>query len=92
VVLQKRHGYTTHGPDIETAVYRALYTIVNASVQTKATSLANAISAKPISALSAREAQDCRKMTEATQDKAWRLWVREVETSPLYRNALKRKL
>src|SRR5579871_2390076 len=36
VVLMRRHGYTTHGIDIETAVYRAIYTKVNAGVQTNA--------------------------------------------------------
>jgi hypothetical protein len=39
VVLMRRHGYTTHGTDIETAVYRAIYTKINAGVQTSATNI-----------------------------------------------------
>src|SRR2546421_11651007 len=36
VVLMRRHGYTTHGKDIETAIYRAIYTKINALAQTNA--------------------------------------------------------
>lgn len=95
VVLMKHHGYTACGPDIETAVYRAIYTLINADVQTRALTIQAALAAtdsakqshgKSISGLDARCASDCRKMTEATQDKAWRLWNHEVEINPLYRN------
>ncbi|KAI1323137.1 class II aldolase and Adducin N-terminal domain-containing protein [Xylariaceae sp. FL0255] len=90
VVLMKRHGYTTFGPDIETAVYRAIYTLINAGVQTRALTIQNGagITASKVTGLNARQAQDCRKMTEATQDKAWRLWTREVERNPLYTNGI----
>ena len=92
VVLMKRHGYTTHGKDIATAVYRTVYTLINAGVQTNATlvqaasSEAGLVDTATVSGLSERHAKDCQTMTEATQDKSWRLWVREVEASPLYRN------
>jgi len=90
VVLMKRHGFTTFGKDIPTAVYRAIYTMVNASVQTNAALLQRAAIPQEVAVqpLSLRQADDCRNMTEATQDKAWRLWVREVEASPLYRNVV----
>ena len=96
VVLQANHGYTTHGPDIETAVFRALYTKTNASVQTEATLLQAATaklmpeprSSQPIKPLTGRVVTDCRKMNEATQDKAWKLWLKEVRVDPLYANEL----
>ena len=92
VVLMKRHGYTTHGKDIPTAVYRAIYTLINARIQTDALSIQAAakegglVDSASVSGLSDRHAKDCQEMTEATQDKSWRLWVREVGSSALYRN------
>lgn len=94
VVLMRRHGCTPWGKDIATAVYRAVYTSINASVQMNAM-LAQAaakdggsVDTARLDGLTGRHAEDCQKMTEATQDKAWRLWEREVEASPLYLNAL----
>ena len=92
VVLMKRHGYTTWGKDIPTAVYRTIYTLINAGVQTKAIMIqaaaknAGIVESAEITGLEQRHAQDCQKMNEATQDKSWRLWIREVEASPIYRN------
>jgi hypothetical protein len=42
VVLMKNHGFTTVGTSIKQAVYQAVYTHVNASVQTNAIMLRNA--------------------------------------------------
>lgn len=92
VVLMKHHGYTTHGKDIATACYRAIYTLINAGIQTNATLLQAAAKAggsaesATFHGLSERHARDCQIMTEATQDKAWRLWSREVDASILYIN------
>lgn len=89
VVLMKRHGYTTWGEDIPTAVYRAIYTLINAGVQTNAAILQTAFSRnRHVEGLSERHCHDCKKMTEATQDKAWRLWCREVESLPMYKNSV----
>ncbi|GAB1318558.1 Arad-like aldolase/epimerase [Madurella fahalii] len=94
VVLMRRHGYTTHGKDMETAVYRAIYTKVNASVQTNAMMLRSALpsfgpamEAKfELEPLTDEMCEGCSKMNEGTQDKPWRLWAAEVEKSPLYTN------
>lgn len=91
VVLMRRHGYTTHGKDIETTVYRAIYTSVNASVQTNATLLRSAMPSTmtpkfELEPLTEPMTQGCIKMNEGTQDKPWKLWVAEVEKSPLYIN------
>jgi len=91
VVLMRRHGYTTHGKDIETAVYRAIYTKVNAGVQTNAMMLRSAMppamAAKfELEPLTDDMCQGCIKMNEGTQDKPWKLWAAEVEKSSLYIN------
>ena len=97
VVLMRRHGYTTHGVDIETAVYRAIYTKVNAGVQTNAMAIRSAFvqSLGPsnlpretglFEPLSKEMCEGCLKMNEGTQDKPWRLWVAEVEKLSLYIN------
>lgn len=44
VVLMRKHGFTTWGPDIETAVFRAVFTATNARVQTDSALLRNAFS------------------------------------------------
>lgn len=92
VVLMKRHGFTTYGKDIATACYRAVYTGINAGIQTNAALLqaaaksSGSVETAAVTGLSGRHAKDCQIMTEATQDKSWRLWSREVEASPLYVN------
>jgi ribulose-5-phosphate 4-epimerase/fuculose-1-phosphate aldolase len=91
VVLMERHGYSTWGKDIPTACYRAVYTLVNAAIQTRAITIQNAagkVGEKHVKGLSPRHCRDCQKMTEATQDKSWRLWSREVERNPLYTNKI----
>lgn len=93
VVLMRRHGYTTHGIDIETAVYRAIYTKINAGVQTSATNIRHNFSQISkleqkfdFEPLTAEQCKGCIIMNEGTQDKPWRLWVQEVERSHLYTN------
>lgn len=109
VVLMRRHGFTTHGPDIETAMYRAIYTKINAGVQTESTLLRGVwdrlsmkedaadgmnggvvnVASKAnfeLTSLVDDQIAGCQKMNERFQDKPWRLWVREVKNSGLYRN------
>lgn len=93
VVLMKRHGYTTHGKDIPTAVYRAIYTLINAGVLTNAINIENARSSSGqakmgMLGLGERHSHDCQIMTEATQDKSWRLWCHEVKVNPMYQNEI----
>lgn len=93
VALMRRHGYTTHGVDIETAVYRAIYTKINAGVQTNSMLLRQAFNATSKVAekfdfdpLTPEQCEGCIIMNEGTQDKPWKLWVQEVEASNLYVN------
>ncbi|KAE9972575.1 hypothetical protein EG327_009450 [Venturia inaequalis] len=94
VVLMRRHGFTTWGPDIQTAVDRAVYTKVNANAETHAMELRAAFASSglklepnfELAPLTDAQAAGSKKMNEATQDKPWPLWVREVEVNPLYQN------
>ncbi|KAF2735326.1 arad-like aldolase/epimerase [Polyplosphaeria fusca] len=83
VVLQPKHGFTCVGSSIQRAVYRAIYTQKNCELVKSAL---DAAGGKEIEYLSAREAQACAKMNVLCEDKAFRLWLREVEVNPLYRN------
>jgi hypothetical protein len=90
VVLMANHGFTTLGTSIKQAVYRAIYTQVNASVLTNAITLRNAAIGAGVNVegevryLNAEQTVGSLKMNEASQDRPWRLWVREVEACGLY--------
>ncbi|KAH7419459.1 class II aldolase and Adducin N-terminal domain-containing protein [Cadophora sp. MPI-SDFR-AT-0126] len=99
-VLMTCHGFTAIGTSIKQAVYRAIYTHVNAGIQTNALLIRNAsMSIGANSAASSSSAtEDLRylnedqvsgslKMNEASQDRPWALWVKEVEACPLYSKA-----
>jgi ribulose-5-phosphate 4-epimerase/fuculose-1-phosphate aldolase len=95
VILMRRHGFTCIGRDIVTAVYRGIYTRINAEAQTKAMAIAKSVDAKTLEgegmgfqAITEEQVVGCSKMNEAFHDKPWRLWVREVERLPLYENEL----
>lgn len=85
VVLQHKHGFTTMGKSVEEAVYRALYTQTNCELLSKALIYAGGHVDK-VSFLNEEEAKSCKKMNEKCVDKSWRLWLREVQTNPLYQN------
>ncbi|KAI1615573.1 class II aldolase and Adducin N-terminal domain-containing protein [Exophiala viscosa] len=93
VVLMKRHGFTCVAGNLVTAVYRAIYTKINAEVQTKAMTMAKMHSygvdgQSGFGGLTEEQGEGCKVMCETYQDKPWRLWVREVERNPLYENTL----
>lgn len=102
VVLMKKHGFTTLGTNIPATVFRALYTQMNARIQTNALLLQNAVRTESrsgtkqnlgsLDSLSGKQALDCRKMNEDTQERPWGLWVREVESCPLYVNKLSKSV
>jgi len=86
VVLMRRHGFTCVAANIVTAVYRAIYTRINAEAQTKAMAIAS--TGGDFQALTREQARGCSVMCETFQDKPWKLWVREVQRLPLYENSL----
>lgn len=92
VVLMANHGFTTVGNSIQQAVYRAVYTRVNAGVQSNAIMLRNAFdgvkgntpATKDIKYLDEQQTIGTMTMNDSSQDRPWGLWVREVEACPLY--------
>lgn len=98
VVLMRRHGFTVVGPDLTSAVYRAIYTTINADVQTKTLGLVRSYrSDKPggqvlgedSHILTTKQRKGCSRVTQQYQDKPWRLWLHEVDTSKMYTNLLR---
>lgn len=95
------HGFTAVGTSIKQAVYRAVYTHVNAGIQTNALLIRNAsMNLNPSSAsaaatlgemkyLSEEQVTGSLKMNDASQDRPWVLWVKEVEACPLYSKSSK---
>lgn len=94
VVLMKRHGFTCVAENLVTAVYRAIYTRINAETQTKAMTIARLGGGDEVNGsggfdgLTDEQGEGCKIMCETYQDKPWRLWVREVDRNPLYQNIL----
>lgn len=69
VVLMRGHGCTVVAASLRIAVYRAIYTNLNAQVQLSAQSLGEPIF------LTAEEARSTAAANESQVDRAWRLWV-----------------
>ncbi|CZS95613.1 uncharacterized protein RAG0_05217 [Rhynchosporium agropyri] len=97
VVLMTSHGFTAVGTSIKQAVYRAIYTHVNAGIQTNALLIRNAsptmnfsLAGSPSSTLEEMkyltedQVAGSLKMNDASQDRPWALWVKQVEACPLY--------
>jgi ribulose-5-phosphate 4-epimerase/fuculose-1-phosphate aldolase len=91
VVLMTNHGFTTLGKSIKQAVYRAVYTHTNASVQSNALMLRNAALGAGVGVkgevkyLNEKQTKGSLKMNDSSQDRPWGLWVKEVEAYPLYK-------
>lgn len=71
-VLMRGHGSTVVGASLEQAVYRAIYTEVNAKLQMQAVTLGEVIY------LNAAEAAKAAATNETQVPRAWELWQREV--------------
>ncbi|MFY9511128.1 MAG: class II aldolase/adducin family protein [Rubrivivax sp.] len=72
VVLMRGHGSTTVAESLRLAVYRAIYTELNAKLQLQAAALG------PVVALTAGEAEAAREATEGQVDRPWNLWRRQA--------------
>jgi len=94
VVVMRRHGFTTIGSSIPQTVYRAIYTSKNAAAQFKSIVLRDAFASRPSSVkykfdpnpLTAEQVLACQVSNEATINRPWRLWCKEVEHSTFYSN------
>ena len=72
VVLMRGHGSTVVGASIEEAVFRAIYTEMNARLQIQALSLGEPVY------LNAEEAIRSTRTNQGVLRRAWDLWAREV--------------
>jgi HCOMODA/2-hydroxy-3-carboxy-muconic semialdehyde decarboxylase len=73
VVLMRGHGATVVGTDLKRAVFRAIYTEVNARLQAQALALG------PVTYLSEGETQSSTKTIDTQVERAWNLWRMQVE-------------
>ncbi|KAI1145836.1 class II aldolase and Adducin N-terminal domain-containing protein [Nemania diffusa] len=94
VVLMRSHGFTTCAADIETAVFQAVYTQVNAQVQASATDLQAAAvrgagsGGDGVVYLTEQQAVDSWVSNSGTIQRPYALWVRQVQVDPLYVNSV----
>ncbi|MDH3195619.1 MAG: class II aldolase/adducin family protein [Hyphomicrobiales bacterium] len=74
VVLMRAHGSVAVGPDLQTAVFRAVYTEVNARIQHQASAYGG-----PIAALSPQEGVLADAINMKAGSRAWDLWMRMID-------------
>ena len=73
VVLMRGHGSTVVAPSLKHAVYRAIYTEVNAKLQ------ADVMRLGEYTALSEGETRTTQQVVEGQVDRAWNLWKMQVQ-------------
>jgi HCOMODA/2-hydroxy-3-carboxy-muconic semialdehyde decarboxylase len=73
VVLLRAHGFVAVGPSLQVAVFRAIYSEVNARVQLQAESLGG-----PVAALDAEEGRQADALNTGSAARSWELWKSEV--------------
>jgi HCOMODA/2-hydroxy-3-carboxy-muconic semialdehyde decarboxylase len=73
VVLMRAHGSVAVGPNLRTAVFRAVYTEVSARIQHQATALGG-----PIAALTKEEGLLADAINLKAAERAWELWAKRV--------------
>jgi len=74
-VLMRGHGSTVVGPTLKHAVYRAVYTEINARL------LAAALRLGDVECLSPREAAAAMKTNEEQVERPWALWKQRVRST-----------
>jgi HCOMODA/2-hydroxy-3-carboxy-muconic semialdehyde decarboxylase len=73
VVLMRAHGCVVVGPNLKTAVFRAVYTEVSARIQHQATALGG-----PIAALTKEEGLLADAVNLKAAERGWELWAKRV--------------
>jgi len=73
VVLLRAHGVVVVAPNLQAAVFRAVFTEISARVQLQA-----AVLGGPIAALDAEEGRKADAINLATVGRSWELWRRRV--------------
>lgn len=76
VALMRGHGMVVTAPTLPLAVYRAIYTTVDARLESEAIALGG-----PVTFLDPEEAQDANKTLDQIHLRAWELWKREAQAN-----------
>jgi ribulose-5-phosphate 4-epimerase/fuculose-1-phosphate aldolase len=74
VVLMRGHGMVVVAPTLPLVVYRAVYTMLDARLETEAISLGG-----PVTFLEPQEAEDANKTLDQVHLRAWELWKLEAQ-------------
>jgi HCOMODA/2-hydroxy-3-carboxy-muconic semialdehyde decarboxylase len=80
IVLMRAHGSVACGPTLERAVFRAVYTEINARIQHWTMALALSRESERIAALDAEEGRLADAINEKGCMRAWELWREEVRS------------
>ncbi|SAK61708.1 class II aldolase/adducin-like protein [Caballeronia glebae] len=75
VALMRGHGFVATGPSLPAAVYRAIYTELNAAMQQKAIALGG-----EVTYLDEGEGRASTETNLGVIERPWTLWKRQVET------------
>ena len=73
VVLLRAHGFVAVGPSLQVAVFRAIYSEVNARVQLHAESMGGSVAA-----LSEEEGRKADLLNVGSANRSWELWKTQV--------------
>jgi ribulose-5-phosphate 4-epimerase/fuculose-1-phosphate aldolase len=73
VLLLRAHGFVAVAPDLQSAVFRAIFTEVSARVQLQAAALGG-----PMAALDEEEGRKADAINLATVGRSWELWKKRV--------------
>jgi ribulose-5-phosphate 4-epimerase/fuculose-1-phosphate aldolase len=76
IVLMRAHGSVACGPTLQSAVFRAVYTEVNARIQHWSAALGGGA---PIAALDAEEGRLADQVNQTAGMRAWNLWRSQVK-------------
>jgi len=81
VALMRAHGSVACGPTLQTAVFRAVYTEVNARIQHWTLALAGSLKdGAPMAALDGEEGRLADVINQTAGMRAWELWRAQVRT------------
>lgn len=92
----RRHGFTVLGRNIKEAVFRAVFTLKNAKIQTTSHMLQlaahpnNASLQEAMNGLSVQQITDSSATTQGVYDRPWDLWVVETRAQGLFKNKMLR--
>ena len=78
VVLLRAHGFVAVAPNLPAAVFRAIFTEVNARIQLRAMSLGGSQDIGAVAYLDAEEGRKADAVNLATVGRSWELWKKRI--------------